>query len=159
MSTKALLTAAATGAFLVGAGAAYGQGQGVAITELELIAEPPDYYAATPVATLDTAASPVYYATVAKPAEVYATLIPQIAGPTALAFMDGSAVQTAAVTAETADVSATAVEAAQAEAAAAAPTPTLEVVTSMPVPDTPQNRARYGQPLSRAGRLTAPLGN
>jgi hypothetical protein len=36
---------------------------------------------------------------------------------------------------------------------------THELVTNGPVPDTPENRARYGQPLSHAGRLTAPRGN
>jgi hypothetical protein len=36
---------------------------------------------------------------------------------------------------------------------------TRELVTNGPVPDTPQNRARYGQPLSHAGRMTAPRGN
>jgi hypothetical protein len=35
--------------------------------------------------------------------------------------------------------------------------PTL--VASQPVPDTPQNRAQFGQPLSRAGKLTAPIGD
>lgn len=38
-------------------------------------------------------------------------------------------------------------------------TVTTELVTNGPVPDTPQNRARYGQPLSHAGKLTAPKGN
>lgn len=33
------------------------------------------------------------------------------------------------------------------------------LVTSPPVPDTPANRAKYGQPLSRAGRRTAPAGD
>ena len=36
---------------------------------------------------------------------------------------------------------------------------TRELVTNGPVPDTPENRARYGQPLSNAGRKTAPRGN
>lgn len=35
--------------------------------------------------------------------------------------------------------------------------PTL--VASQPVPDTPQNRARFGQPMSRAGKMTAPIGD
>lgn len=35
--------------------------------------------------------------------------------------------------------------------------PTL--VASQPVPDTPANRARFGQPLSHAGRMTAPIGD
>ncbi|HTX50172.1 MAG TPA: hypothetical protein VME40_12385 [Caulobacteraceae bacterium] len=33
------------------------------------------------------------------------------------------------------------------------------LVASPPVPDTPANRAKYGQPLSRAGRRTAPIGD
>jgi hypothetical protein len=33
------------------------------------------------------------------------------------------------------------------------------VISNGPVPDTPQNRAKYGQPLSNAGRLTKPAGN
>jgi hypothetical protein len=32
-------------------------------------------------------------------------------------------------------------------------------VTNGPVADTPENRAKYGQPLSRAGRRTAAKGN
>ena len=34
-----------------------------------------------------------------------------------------------------------------------------QVIASQPVPDTPANRAAYGQPLSRAGKRTAPRGN
>ena len=33
------------------------------------------------------------------------------------------------------------------------------VVTNGPVPDTAQNRARFGGPMSRTGRSTAPVGN
>jgi hypothetical protein len=33
------------------------------------------------------------------------------------------------------------------------------VVSNGPVPDTPQNRAAYGKPLSNAGRHTAPTGD
>jgi len=33
------------------------------------------------------------------------------------------------------------------------------VVAMAPVPDTPANRAKYGKPMSRAGRHTAPAGN
>lgn len=33
------------------------------------------------------------------------------------------------------------------------------LVASPPVPDTPANRAKYGQPLSNAGRHTQPSGN
>ena len=32
-------------------------------------------------------------------------------------------------------------------------------VTNGPVPDTPENRAKYGAPLSRAGKMTAARGN
>jgi hypothetical protein len=32
-------------------------------------------------------------------------------------------------------------------------------IASQPVPDTPENRAAFGKPLSRAGRRTAPKGN
>ena len=35
----------------------------------------------------------------------------------------------------------------------------VEVITNGPVPDTPANRARYGGPLSNAGRNTSPVGN
>lgn len=37
--------------------------------------------------------------------------------------------------------------------------PVMTTVASSPVPDTPQNRARFGGPDSRGGRLTAPAGN
>jgi len=36
---------------------------------------------------------------------------------------------------------------------------TNTTVTNGPVPDTPENRAKYGQPLSRAGKATAARGN
>ena len=35
----------------------------------------------------------------------------------------------------------------------------IEVVTNGPVPDTPANRARFGGPDSRAGKMTTPRGN
>jgi hypothetical protein len=35
--------------------------------------------------------------------------------------------------------------------------PTL--ITSRPVPDTPRNRARLGEPMSRAGKLTPAIGD
>lgn len=35
----------------------------------------------------------------------------------------------------------------------------IDVISNGPVPDTPDNRAKYGQPLSHAGRLTKPAGN
>lgn len=36
---------------------------------------------------------------------------------------------------------------------------TVQVVTNGPVPDTPENRARFGGPQSRGGQKTAPVGN
>jgi hypothetical protein len=36
---------------------------------------------------------------------------------------------------------------------------TTKVVTNGPVADTPENRAKYGQPMSRAGKRTAAAGN
>lgn len=38
-------------------------------------------------------------------------------------------------------------------------TVTTSTVTNGPVPDTPENRARYGQPMSHAGKLTKAQGN
>jgi hypothetical protein len=35
----------------------------------------------------------------------------------------------------------------------------VQTVTNGPVPDTVENRARYGQPMSRAGKMTRPAGN
>ena len=36
---------------------------------------------------------------------------------------------------------------------------TTSLVTNGPVPDTPENRAKYGQPMSNAGQHTAAKGN
>jgi hypothetical protein len=36
---------------------------------------------------------------------------------------------------------------------------TTMTVTNGPVPDTKENRAKYGQPMSRAGKMTAAKGN
>ena len=35
----------------------------------------------------------------------------------------------------------------------------VQIVTNGPVPDTPQNRAQYGGPMSHAGKMTKPAGN
>ena len=67
--------------------------------------------------------------------------------------------------AEPATVSATTTEESAAPAAASsgsnvsATTFTNMTVTNGPVPDTKENRAKYGQPLSRAGKRTAAAGN
>lgn len=36
---------------------------------------------------------------------------------------------------------------------------TTQLITNGPVPDTPENRQRYGDPMSNAGKRTAPAGN
>lgn len=36
---------------------------------------------------------------------------------------------------------------------------TTTLVTNGPVPDTPENRDKYGGPISRAGKMTEPTGN
>ena len=41
----------------------------------------------------------------------------------------------------------------------ASATVTTSVVTNGPVADTPENRAKYGAPMSNAGKRTAPSGN
>lgn len=38
-------------------------------------------------------------------------------------------------------------------------TTNVRVVTNGPIPDTPENRARFGKPLSNAGRNSKPAGN
>ncbi|PZQ64053.1 MAG: hypothetical protein DI570_06815 [Phenylobacterium zucineum] len=48
---------------------------------------------------------------------------------------------------------------ADASATAPAATYTSTTVTNGPVPDTAENRAKYGEPMSRAGKRTAARGN
>ncbi|UTP38058.1 hypothetical protein M9M90_12530 [Phenylobacterium sp. LH3H17] len=59
------------------------------------------------------------------------------------------------------DPGTTTTEAAPAMAGAvdASATVTTTLVTNGPIADTPENRAKYGQPLSRAGKRTAARGN
>jgi hypothetical protein len=38
-------------------------------------------------------------------------------------------------------------------------TATVTTLTNGPVPDTAENRAKYGGPMSHAGKRTAPKGN
>jgi hypothetical protein len=35
----------------------------------------------------------------------------------------------------------------------------VDIVSNGPIPDTKENRAKYGKPLSNAGRMTKPAGN
>lgn len=59
------------------------------------------------------------------------------------------------------DQQAMAAEAASTPASAVVPAPTYTVrtVTNGPVPDTPENRDRYGSPMSVTGARTAPAGD
>jgi UrcA family protein len=59
------------------------------------------------------------------------------------------------------DQQAMAAETVAAPAAAVVPaaTYTVTTLTNGPVPDTPDNRGKYGGPMSRAGMRTAPAGN
>ena len=47
----------------------------------------------------------------------------------------------------------------QYSSAAVSPEVRTTLVTNGPVPDTPENRARFGGPDSNGGRQTAPVGN
>jgi hypothetical protein len=72
----------------------------------------------------------------------------------------GSAQGAADSSAASSDPSATAaVIPATSVATDASATITTSLVTNGPVADTPENRAKYGAPLSNAGKRTAPRGN
>lgn len=64
-----------------------------------------------------------------------------------------------APTSEPATVSATSTTEAAPTGTASSVSFTTMTVTNGPVPDTAENRAKYGQPLSRAGKRTAARGN
>jgi hypothetical protein len=64
---------------------------------------------------------------------------------------------TESTTAATADTSGTTATSATSVGTGASVTTTM--VSNGPVPDTAENRAKYGQPLSRAGKRTAARGN
>ena len=93
--------------------------------------QPADQSAAPPAASSDMSAAPAAPATQAPDA-----------APNAAPMPDNTAqVGAAANTSATVDASGN------------------QVIASQPVPDTPANRAAYGQPLSHAGKHTAPKGN
>ena len=71
----------------------------------------------------------------------------------------GSSTISAAPSQDEATISDSAAAPATAAAAPASATVTTSLTTNGPVPDTPENRAKYGQPLSRAGKMTAARGN
>ena len=91
-------------------------------------------------ATPDTSAAPAAPATTAVPADPAA---PAVAPDPAAAPANGYNVAPAAATGDLA----------QAKAGDA------NVVSNGPVPDTPDNRAKYGKPDSHAGKRTQPAGN
>lgn len=80
-----------------------------------------------------------------------------------LGSLPSDATTAAAPPSEPPTVSATTTETPPAAASvasnASATTFTNMTVTNGPVPDTAENRAKYGQPLSRAGKRTAAKGN
>jgi hypothetical protein len=47
----------------------------------------------------------------------------------------------------------------QAQTPASGATTVAAVMTNGPIPDTPANRAKYGSPMSHAGKRSAPAGN
>jgi hypothetical protein len=47
----------------------------------------------------------------------------------------------------------------QTQAPASSSATVSRMVTNGPIPDTPANRAKYGAPMSHAGKKTAPAGN
>ena len=66
---------------------------------------------------------------------------------------------TATAPAPSADVSVAPAAGAPAETVPAASVGGTDVVSNGPVADTPENRAKYGKPMSNAGRMTKPAGN
>jgi hypothetical protein len=92
---------------------------------------------------------------------------PQSAGDTAVNPPVAAAPAPAPAPAAGADVTAPAPDATVAPAAGAPTERTpaasvsggTEVISNGPVPDTPENRAKYGKPMSNAGRMTKPAGN
>ncbi len=92
------------------------------------------------------------------PAETPAEAASIAPAPTASASSDVAATASAAPlpAAEPMPTIAAAAPMASTDASA---TVTTSLVTNGPVADTPENRARFGQPLSNAGRRTAARGN
>jgi len=73
---------------------------------------------------------------------------------------DSSAMEAAPIADTTAATAPPAVDASTVDRSAAEPASmTMQTVTNGPVADTPANRVKYGQPLSRAGRMTKAAGN
>lgn len=72
---------------------------------------------------------------------------------------DTTATATTTTTSTTDATAGATTSAASATDAATGASVTTQMVSNGPIPDTPANRAKYGQPLSRAGKHTAAKGN
>jgi hypothetical protein len=72
---------------------------------------------------------------------------------------DTTASTTTTDTTATTETTTTTATATSATSAGTAASFTTQMVTNGPVPDTAENRAKYGQPLSNAGKRTAARGN
>ena len=98
----------------------------------------------------------------AEPADNSAAVSPPMPMPHAGANATTSTVTTETAAGETTSTTtaSTGVET-QTSASGAAPaaTMTMTVVASVPVPDTAENRAKYGMPMSNAGKRTPARGN
>jgi len=90
-----------------------------------------------------------------------ATPVPPQPGTTGLPAPDSASTTTTTTTTTTTgtDVTASTTTAPSAAAAGSNASFTTKVLTNGPVPDTAENRQKYGGPMSRAGKHTAPRGN
>lgn len=151
MTIKTLITTAAAGAFIFGVGAAYAQNYDPSVRkefdDRSVAAAIPIFWQRDPNGklVLDAQGQPILVRP-APPAEVvYVSPLP-LYPSTVIAVVPE-------------DVNASVVVAEPIDSADIAFAPRLEIVANAPVPDTPANRALYGGPMSRAGRMTAPVGN
>jgi len=150
MTLKTLILASAAGAFTLGVGAAFAQQFDPSVRhELDdrsVGAHIPIFWQRDPGGKLilDAQGQPILM-----PAEPSATVV----------YVSPTTPWTPSTVTLSTDVDASATVATPVDSADVSLAPRLEIVANAPVPDTPANRARYGGPMSRAGRLTAPVGN
>lgn len=88
-----------------------------------------------------------------------ATSAPPVPTPDTSVSTTTDATATTSPSDTTATTSASGATATSATSFGAGASVTTTLVTNGPVPDTAENRAKYGQPLSRAGKRTAARGN
>jgi opacity protein-like surface antigen len=121
-------------------------------------------------ALLAAAASLIAAAAVADPVPAPVTSIPQTppemnqAGPPDTSTNGSATMGSDATTNGSASMGVTTPDASADTGAAADTSATVDangvlMHSAAPIPDTPANRAAYGQPLSRTGKLTPPIGN